>query len=924
MKFVLMPDVLSASAFRTVLAENNTLGVKVGTFLSLIETLQELWLLPELDDEFDNSFRAQIIQSSEQWPEAPFWSASLKVDESSVLSEIEATFRHLLNALPLDKKLTPIDNPQSRGEKYYNDLASLHAAMEHARPLEQMQVKCWLSVADEQSIEPLEIIHLPELFDFNQWQQELVDKIHQFGNTSRSSPTENVIFKSLSDFYQHGKARNTELELFLQRLFQSPEFQQSTNPNNIRWLTCRDILQEVEVVVGMVQKALLKGEALNQMAIVVPQNSDYLTMLPNILNKAGILTSNHHANLKAYQWDIQLIKDLLVFYCQKMDKEECISPMSLATIVTNPLMPWSQLMGQSYADDIFHNVLREQLGNKVYSGKDAELLKLISQTTHNWQNWLMKIVGKLHYPKDARYSSLDCMMTIINSLIETSLVYDISESEFENSIYQTDYLHLLINQLQPKSIVLKSSSSGSVINGILILTENEWLLKSVNHLFLIGFNRGSYIQATNSKGIFDQDNWKSLSNRIDLSLDDYDNREKIFQTRISSNLSQARKTITFLLSEQNLIGEKLQPSETLLDMALCFQKPSEVNPENLIRTVADINNVSPFLKRPADQDLSNNSAIINIDSDDYESDQDLIFNLDLLALHTDKEGNQRAESPSSLEKMMLSPLAWLLSRQGLEPKNWEIQELGVDLKGIIAHKVFECHFDKDSSLTSDDYEILYSEVLKSEAPFMLQAQWRLERTQLKYEIKKSLLPYINWCKEEGWQVSETEMHLNGGLWDLPMKGFADAVLNKGKQRLILDYKKSKSKDRINRLENGFDLQTVIYRELFAQQKTTKSAKIHSGYYTLNDQTLVLHRFPTTKVEDINLISLDMDIKGQSDAAVELIKKRIKQLRKGIVELNSKDDSDYWNNYGINTIYLIDAIPLVGHFLKLGTEQMGHE
>ena len=42
--------------------------------------------------------------------------------------------------------------------------------------------------------------------------------------------------------------------------------------------------------------------------------------------------------------------------------------------------------------------------------------------------------------------------------------------------------------------------------------------------------------------------------------------------------------------------------------------------------------------------------------------EDLNFDRDLLALRTDKEGQLKPESPSSLETLMVSRLAWLLRR----------------------------------------------------------------------------------------------------------------------------------------------------------------------------------------------------------------------------------------------------------------------
>mgnify|MGYP000701028743 FL=1 len=134
------------------------------------------------------------------------------------------------------------------------------------------------------------------------------------------------------------------------------------------------------------------------------------------------------------------------------------------------------------------------------------------------------------------------------------------------------------------------------------------------------------------------------------------------------------------------------------------------------------------------------------------------------------------------------------------------------------------------------------------------------------------------------------------------------------------YKKSKSKDRITRLNSGYDLQTLIYRELFNQQEGGNPASTHSGYYTLNDQTLVIDGFASSSVKGITQAQLAVDLDGQSERAVIKIKERIKQLREGEVLLNQEDDIDFWKEFGIKAEYSIDGNPLVGHFMKPVEEQ----
>jgi hypothetical protein len=211
MKFVLMPDALSASSFRSVLAEKNTLGVKVGTFSSLLESLAILWILPELSDEFESLVKTNALKLAAKSDNDVFWSKSIVVDETATLSEISSSLKLLLVALPLDEKLVHLHNPKTRIENYYNDLINLHMAMEHVRQLEQMQASQWLSVVDSVAIEPLELIYLSDLFSFEPWQLQLIKKLEE--NSSRTNADEiSNTHQLLIDFVETNNERSPDVK----------------------------------------------------------------------------------------------------------------------------------------------------------------------------------------------------------------------------------------------------------------------------------------------------------------------------------------------------------------------------------------------------------------------------------------------------------------------------------------------------------------------------------------------------------------------------------------------------------------------------------------------------------------------------------------------------------------------------------------
>ncbi|MFK5892832.1 MAG: PD-(D/E)XK nuclease family protein [Pseudomonadota bacterium] len=897
MKFILVSDSLSASAVRKKLAAINVIDLKVGTFTSLIEHLSELWLVPTINDNFEQILTEQIFAT----PKA-FWAKSFKVDPIGSLSLVESSLRIILSALPLSQSLNLLIDDSTRVGRYYNDLVMLYNSMKHCRPREQLMAKAWLNISDLPSIEPVELICAPDLLFLEIWQKELVDKLLSLSTVNEDTI---VITSALTEIYRPNIDLNTDILFLSEHLF-SDSYLNSIDPKNIHWLTCRDSLQEVEVVVGMLKEALDTGIKPSEIAVIVPNDPDIGTTLISLMNYVGILSSNKNTVEHVYQWELQLIKDCLIFFQELRLYGDAYAPMSLTAILTNPLMPWSKYTSQKYADLCFKGAFRKPLSELNFPEVDSTILKVLcSDSNSEWDIWLESIIGYLQFPKDARYSSKTRCLDSIYEL-----------KQYQTKIQQVDFnqqLTLLINQIQPKHLPIENEKRGELRNGILVFDETEVLLTPIKHLFVLGFNEGCYEVTPSMPGVFTKSNWHDLAMLADLQFDRTSDKQDYLQALLKNNLSKATHSITVLLSEQSFDGSKINPSATLLDMALCFQPVTNVMPEVLLKSVksSDIN--LPFFtvkKVPAVPQYQIPMAF-----------RDIELNQDLIKINIDKEGNQRTESPSSLNDMLVSPLAWFLNRQGLTSKGWEVQELSVALQGTIAHKVFELQFANKSKLSIDDYEALFKEAITIEAPFLLTSFWRIERLQLQNEIQIALIPFVEWCRFQEWRIKNTELELLGSLWGLPLRGFADAIFKNNKSILIIDYKKSKSDKRLKMLNEGFDLQTSIYRELFQQMTNTNVMNIKSGYYTLNDRKLLVDNIPYSNGIGIEQLQPNVKLIEQSKNAIDKIKARIEELRKGKIVLNSDIDKNKWNNLGITVEYTFNKHPLVKYFMRSEGEQL---
>ena len=895
MKFILVSDTTSASVVRRNLASTGYVDIKVGTFTALIELLSELWLLPEIEDNFEQVLSDKVLDTSDA-----FWSKSLKVDQAESLASVESCLLQILSALPLNASLQLISNDSLRATRYYNDLVKLFERMSQIRPYNQMVAQAWFTQSDLPSIESLELICAPDISALEPWKTEVVDKLLNLTGSSEASVAINSL---LAEIYQPNLNMNGDVNFLNQHLFNVSDTQTSYDPNSIHWLTCRDSLQESEVAVGMLKQALDSGIAPSELAVIAPKNSALLSTLPTLMNYAGILSSNKHAVTNAYQWELQLVKDCLIYFQERQESGDAYAPMSLAAVLTNPLMPWSKFTGQKYADFSFNGVLTKSLSDLNIPEEDSQVLEIVCNCSNiAWDTWLESIIEQVQFPKDSRLLSKTKCVEVIDELKQQQVR--------NHALDLNEQLSILINQIHPKQLPFESENSGAILNGVLILDETEVLLSPVKHLFVLGFNQSCYDVSPNVKGIFTKSNWQDLSELTGFNFDRASEQQNRLQERFKNNLGKASETITFLLSELNFDGSRSLPSSTLLDMALCFQPIDKVKPELLLTSITDQNiNLPFFTPESVSSDVPEASEPNDIQFNTLELTQDLI------ALNKDKDGNQRSESPSSLSDMLVSPFAWFLNRQGLTSKGWEVQELSIMLQGTIVHKVFELHFDSQSHFSIESFEELFNESIVIEAPFLLKPSWRIERIQLQNEVYRSIVPFVEWCQSQGWKIKETELSMHGHLWDIPLRGFADAIFENAKTALIIDYKKSKSDKRLKTLNAGFDLQTYIYRELYQQMTKANVINVRSGYYTMNDNVLLVDGIAKDNFTGIEQVSPEVSLGEQSASAIKEVMKRLDELRNGIIELNSIDEQKRWNDVGIAAEYTFDRHPLVKHFMK---------
>jgi hypothetical protein len=859
MTFMLVSDSLKASHHRHQLALSNTTGVKVGNFSALLDLLSELWLLSPPEDTWKEKFKSCALGVSDA-----FWSKSLAVDETATLSQVRASLALVLEGVPLTWESTP-EQPVSfqksdhpRLGRYFNDLSRLWVQMEGVRPYDQMRAALWLAQSHQLPIEPVQCHCMIDIHDLPLWQKTIVERLQEL--TPVVKPLLELDFPKLKTWHQALLAGD-------------PKPSDADHP--VVCFSCRDILAECRAVASMIQSEVELGIAADQFAVMLPtEQTDYVHWLGHYLNQAGILVSNDSRSQQMTDWQAQLIKDLLIYQAQQQPT------MQLQSIITNPLMPWTRSKGQFYATRIANNDLKPL--DEV--AEDKAFIQLIQQplrrhTPSVLSEWIDRI---LDHCKELVATPLTAARLSNQRQLLQKLLDEVDVTDWSATLSR------VLNQWHVTPIRL-SDEARYRLNAVTFIDSDQQLPYSVHRLYVMGFNDSHYEQPNPNAGAIAFEDWQGLTLEYQQSSLAYVYSHAQFGgtawfTQWVQSLAQSQQQIIITTARQAYDGSVLHPSRSWLSLAQTIATKLEVD-----ALITPIESATHPLLHWHEVPLSPITSPSLPEC--YEFNQSLLDKL--TALNND---TQRPESPSSLETLIVSPLAWLFNRMGIETREWKVQQLDNALQGSIAHKVFELYGKHQNAPMSNDlFDELYESAVNKLAPFMQQAHWRIEKANLKREIHRAFEVFVPWSKQHGWKVEHVEQKMEGRLWDWPIKGFIDAILHSTDQVFILDYKKSKSDDRYKRLNAGFDLQTYIYRQLYTQ--SNGSANIVTGYFNLNDRVMVLDQ-AIEGSNDIEVQTPDLPLEQQSAQAVDWVTERFAQLRLGQIMLNHASEAKAWKSRGI--------------------------
>ncbi|GKY90017.1 PD-(D/E)XK nuclease family protein [Sinisalibacter aestuarii] len=563
--------------------------------------------------------------------------------------------------------------------------------------------------------------------------------------------------------------------------------------------------------------------------------------------------------------------------------------MVLASLALSPLMPWSAQTGRDLSESIMNGDFRGDVLSPTQAHKDL------------WTDMR------------ASAGSLAQLRFLIDRICER--IAQGNEVRARLSIPpgegSPDWEAIL------RGIQIASPSSADPernLEGVSLWSAHETPWRQCRHLIITDFTDGRYPTRPRANPLFLDSEITAIRTTTGLQLRGRAEglAESLFL--FDQQLQAVAESVTCLVPWRDLSGVRQQPSAGLSLVARAISDVEEAHD-----LILDLSRLPP-----GDWPVAHHRLPPLPESD--ELPEALSFpGLDLLALRRKDDGTSKPQSPSRLETLLVSPLAWLLDEVGAGDMSWSAEELDVMAKGNIAHDVFEHVFLKDqplpepAALTAAVAEA-YDRALTRHAGFLRSASWEMERSGLEREILQAALRWREHLLALGAKIIGNEIWLAGEAHGINLHGKADAILElPDGTLLVVDHKKSGTSVRRRRMEAGWDLQAGLYRDMLARpirrdgdgMDPLIGRQVGIAYHLMNDGGLLT----SGHVPAEGSPARDMG-DAVNDAAVAMLAERLAQLGAGRVVLNTSADEGFFKKEAGFTPYaLTDGSTLVTAFIR---------
>lgn len=249
------------------------------------------------------------------------------------------------------------------------------------------------------------------------------------------------------------------------------------------------------------------------------------------------------------------------------------------------------------------------------------------------------------------------------------------------------------------------------------------------------------------------------------------------------------------------------------------------------------------------------------------------------------------ETPTNLENLFYYPHRWFFRQKlRLFPASLLSVTRDQTLLGSLAHRFFELLLEEnplewDKNRVRDWIDAKAPALLEREGATLLLYGREPERNQFLNRVKNAAWSLITQLRNNGWLIAATELPLEGEFSGLPVRGKADLVLRRDPDEwAIVDLKWSGARRRKEMIQNGEDLQLILYAKLLPPPEHWA----HTAYFILEDGKMIARN--KTAFRDAVTAGGDED---HAAACAQIFARmertfawRLTQLQRGVLEMRT--------------------------------------
>jgi hypothetical protein len=867
------------------------------------QLLASLYALP-------HSTEKPVREALEQLGEAAPWAESYAIAPEQTAAAVTAMLRHIMMATSdLDPaSITTEGLPAgTRARLHIEALSNLWSGNQDLLPADLAALKAFLACDAGDALQSFAVVWDRNREDLTRMERSVLERLElHHGRLSDEDPD----FGRLIAARKHHSASQSTFLGHAQRHLLDAHASPAPQDDSLAVLSVRDTLTECEAAAAIIQRWLAEDQDLKQseIGVIVPPNSEYGLYLAESLQHAGLSASSLPSPCARRNIGPEALLHFL--QCRRRPAPA----MALASLYCSPVLCWPPEVGNALATAAMSGDFAPRLTYDL-TGNQAALFSLIrspspatnGQLKEQIRSFVRLLSQSSAFAQDV-FEAKQHAARVINALGNGQ---DAGEAELERAIkiaaaYQTE----------------ASSRGAYFLGGLSVMLAHEAPKRAYRKLLLLGFNDGQYPSTPSGNPFFLDSEVALIADRTGIQLPSQARQLGNALDLFNRQIAAASEQVIVLLSERDRAGNAQSVSSSLPLISRLVEGIDD--PETLIEPLSHSDGTiwdrlvswkpRPVIKPQAYPEVPAH----------YE------FEFDLLSLRKNGDGTPRAQSPSRLEKLLVSPLAWVLAELEAEHVSWQPEALDVMLRGSLAHEVFERLFPPGKDHPSPEQieaEVpkLLLDRIRAIAPFLQTSAWTVERNMLETEIIKSAKHWSLVLKSLDAEIVGNEFWLGGSLFDHPIHGKADCLLRlPNGQPVVVDYKKSSSGNRRDRLQKGWDLQVDLYRRMevriddrsgdavirIAETLTSWPTPPAVAYHTLNDGNLLLNGVDDLDNAEVELVGGDI-----AKNAVSLISARFKALKAGRLETNTTADAKSFQKSAALSTYALEDSPLIAAFMR---------